>query len=114
MLPPSPWSGDGIGSFKNESGVTEEGGGRSPSDDRSELHASVRADAERHTSLVTSSSSERRIVAAGPGTGKTHLFKAVLEGKSKALVLTFINALLEDLHVQLPASAEVRDSAWLC
>ncbi len=76
--------------------------------DRTELHAQVAADAKHHTDLVTASTSRYKIVAAGPGTGKTHLFKAILEGKRKALVLTFINALVEDLHVQLPDCADVR------
>jgi hypothetical protein len=86
---------------KRESGVSDE-------EDKSSLYETVRLDADHHVQLVSTSASTKRIVAAGPGTGKTHLFKSILTGKKKALVLTFINALVEDLHIQLPQCANVR------
>ena len=45
---------------------------------------------------------------AGPGTGKTHLFKEVLNGKSNTLTLTFVNALVEDLSLELCGLSDVK------
>ena len=47
-------------------------------------------------------------MVAGPGTGKTFLFKKALEGKSKTLTLTFVNSLVEDLSLELYGMSEVR------
>jgi len=49
---------------------------------------------------------------AGPGTGKSHLFQEVASklietGKTKILVLTFINELVKDLSVDMHSLAEV-------
>lgn len=53
--------------------------------------------------------SRKRIVVAGPGTGKTSLFKQILEGEKKdAITLTFINSLVEDLSLELFGLSEVR------
>ena len=50
----------------------------------------------------------KKVVVAGPGTGKTYLFKKILEGKSNTLTLSFINALVEDLALELYGLSEVR------
>lgn len=76
--------------------------------ERQSLYQAVKKDSDEHVKRVISSNNRKKIVAAGPGTGKTHLFKEALAGKEKALVLTFINALVEDLHVQLPGGTHVR------
>ena len=52
--------------------------------------------------------SRHKIVVAGPGTGKTHLFKEVLNGKSNTLTLTFVNALVEDLSLELCGLSDVK------
>ncbi|HWR36758.1 MAG TPA: UvrD-helicase domain-containing protein [Clostridia bacterium] len=63
---------------------------------------------ERHVDAVLTSASDKKVVVAGPGTGKTFLFKKVLEGKTNALTLTFVNALVEDLSLDLFGLSEVR------
>lgn len=45
---------------------------------------------------------------AGPGTGKTFLFKKVLNGKTKTLTLSFVNSLVDDLSLELYGISEVR------
>lgn len=59
---------------------------------------------------ILSDDSEKKVVVAGPGTGKTFLFKelfATTDGTNK-LTLTFINALVEDLSLELRGISEVR------
>jgi len=60
---------------------------------------------------VLNSPSRKKLVVAGPGTGKTTLFRQMLElaiGKrDRHLVLTFINNLKEDLEEELSGMAEV-------
>ena len=63
---------------------------------------------EKYVEAVLNSLSNNKIVVGGPGTGKTYLFKKVLEGKRKALTLTFINHLVEDLSLELCGLSEVR------
>jgi hypothetical protein len=54
---------------------------------------------------ILESSSRKKLVIAGPGTGKTSLFKRILEApglySDRALVLTFNRALKEDLEAKL-------------
>ncbi len=54
-----------------------------------------------YVDAVLSSQARRKIVVAGPGTGKTYLFEMVLRNKQTSLTLTFINALVEDLALVL-------------
>ncbi|MGD0158255.1 MAG: UvrD-helicase domain-containing protein [Terracidiphilus sp.] len=63
---------------------------------------------DKHVNAVLMSRSNRKVVVAGPGTGKTHLFRKALEGKPNSLTLTFINSLVEDLSTELYGSSEVR------
>jgi len=60
---------------------------------------------------VLSSSSKKKLVIAGPGTGKTTLFKQMLElapgDTDKRIVLTFINNLKDDLERDLGGLAQV-------
>jgi len=76
--------------------------------DRSQAYA--RATIERQTYLdkILNSTAAKKIVVAGPGTGKTYLFKRMLQGKKKSLTLTFINSLVEDLSLDLYCMSEVR------
>lgn len=59
---------------------------------------------------IIKSSSNKKIIAAGPGTGKTSLFTEICkkENDNSNLVLTFINELVNDLKKDLGNFAEVR------
>jgi hypothetical protein len=58
---------------------------------------------------VLRSNARHKIVVGGPGTGKTYLFKEFLkDGKKRALTLTFINSLVEDLSLELYGLSDVR------
>ena len=50
---------------------------------------------------ILESKADKKVVVAGPGTGKTFLFKKVLEGKSNTLTLSFVNSLVDDLSLEL-------------
>jgi superfamily I DNA/RNA helicase len=63
---------------------------------------------------IVNSDSERRLIVAGPGTGKTHTFKQALAKEiadsptaEKGLALTFIRNLVEDLSEALSDVADV-------
>lgn len=68
------------------------------------------AEAERtkYVNDILSSKSDKKVVVAGPGTGKTFLFKKILNGKTKTLTLSFVNALVDDLSLELYGMSEVR------
>jgi len=59
---------------------------------------------------VLESDSRKKLIVAGPGTGKTYLFKQMLQlasgDPSERLVLTFINNLKDDLKKDLAGLAE--------
>lgn len=69
-----------------------------------------RADEEnkKHTDAIVNSTSRKKVVVAGPGTGKTYLFKKIVDGKNNALTLTFVNALVEDLSLELYGMSDVK------
>lgn len=65
-----------------------------------------------YSQKVIDSTSFKRLVMAGPGTGKSYLFQQVAKdliekSKTKILVLTFINELVKDLSVDMHGLAEV-------
>jgi superfamily I DNA/RNA helicase len=68
----------------------------------------AKGERQKHVDAVLASAARHKIVVAGPGTGKTHLFKAALKGKQKPLTLTFINALVEDLALELCGISDVK------
>lgn len=70
----------------------------------------IRAFEERskHVEAVLLSKSAKKVVVAGPGTGKTFLFKKVLTDKTKTLTLTFVNSLVEDLSLELYGLSDVK------
>ena len=78
------------------------------STDRAQAYEKAKSDRQRYVDEILKSRAAKKIVVAGPGTGKTYLFKRVLEGKSKNLTLTFINSLVEDLSLELCGLSEVR------
>ena len=60
------------------------------------------------TAAIVDSHADRKLVIAGPGTGKTYTFKQVLEAvEGKGLALTFINNLVVDLKEALGDLADV-------
>ena len=63
---------------------------------------------EKYVEGIMHSNSKKKIVVAGPGTGKTYLFKKILKGKKNSLTLTFVNSLVEDLTLELYGMTEVR------
>ncbi len=73
---------------------------------------------ERCIRRVLDSPSPRKLVVAGPGTGKTTLFKELLNGcggePDHRLVLTFINSLRDDLELSLTGLAQVRTLHAYC
>lgn len=73
-----------------------------------EKYQKAHSERSRHTSTILNSTSRNKIVVAGPGTGKTHLFKEILNGKKDTLTLTFVNALVEDLSLELCGISDVR------
>ncbi|MDP8240804.1 MAG: hypothetical protein P9X24_17085, partial [Candidatus Hatepunaea meridiana] len=58
--------------------------------------------------LIIGSTSWRKIVVAGPGTGKTYLFKKIIGQNTNCLTLTFVTALVKDLALELYGLSEVR------
>jgi superfamily I DNA/RNA helicase len=71
-------------------------------------YATAKREREEYADAVLHSPSRKKIVVAGPGTGKTHLFKRILEGTENTLTLTFVNALVEDLSLELCGLSEVK------
>lgn len=76
--------------------------------DSSDKYTKAKAERQKHTGAILASTSRHKIVVAGPGTGKTHLFKEVLSGKTNTLTLTFVNALVEDLSLELCGISDVK------
>lgn len=77
-------------------------------EDNNHKYAVAKSKRQDHVDAVLKSSSNKKIVVAGPGTGKTYLFKGVLKDKKKSLTLTFINALVEDLSLELCGLSNVK------
>lgn len=73
-----------------------------------EKYVKAKAERKKYTDAILSHPSRHKIVVAGPGTGKTHLFKEVLNDKSSTLTLTFVNALVEDLSLELYGLSDVK------
>ena len=76
--------------------------------DKNDRYTIVEKECNIYTNAIINSSSEKKIVVAGPGTGKTYLFKRILEGKTNALTLTFVRALVEELSLELFGKSEVK------
>lgn len=65
-------------------------------------------ESKRCIDKIIESPSPKKVVVAGPGTGKTFLFKKVIQGKKNALTLTFVNALVQDLSLDLYGMSDVK------
>src|SRR5260370_29410329 len=77
-------------------GFFSEGAGMmmSASSPREDKYIKARKDRQGYVDAVLRSPARKKIVVAGPGTGKTFLFSRILEGKVNTLTLTFINSLV--------------------
>jgi len=73
-----------------------------------EKHEEAKRKRRQHVETILAADSRRKIVVGGPGTGKTYLFKRMLDGKKNTLTLTFVNTLVEDLSLDLFGLSEVR------
>ena len=71
-------------------------------------YATTSRERQEHANAILRSTSNKTIVVAGPGTGKTYLFKSILEGKQRTLTLSFVNSLVEDLSLELYGLSEVK------
>jgi ATP-dependent DNA helicase UvrD/PcrA len=73
--------------------------------------ANEEAELQEAVRQIVESKSIKKLIVAGPGAGKTTLFKELLKvnsgGRDDRLVLTFINTLKSDLEAQLSDSAKV-------
>ena len=71
---------------------------------------------QRYLNLILDSESEKKLIVAGPGTGKTYTFKQILNklGPGKYLVLSFIRKLVDDLAKELGDAAEVKTFHAFC
>jgi superfamily I DNA/RNA helicase len=78
-----------------------------------------RKDRKKYAEAVIKSPSQKKLIIAGPGTGKTYIFKSLF-GKirrasgEKGLVLTFIKNLVADLKVELAGLAKVSTFHAFC
>jgi superfamily I DNA/RNA helicase len=73
--------------------------------DRFDEIEQLRAEASGH---IVSSSSDKKLIVAGPGTGKTFTFRQALLGcEGRGLALTFIRNLVRDLRKDLEDVADV-------
>lgn len=71
-------------------------------------YAKSKTERQKHVETILNSKSNKKIVVAGPGTGKTFLFKELLKDKNNSLTLTFINSLVEDLSLELYGLSDVK------
>ena len=76
--------------------------------DTEQRYKDAKNERDKHVQKVLASLSAKKVVVAGPGTGKTYLFKRVLESKGKSLTLTFVNSLVDDLSLDLYGLSEVK------
>ena len=73
------------------------------------LQANYELDREQYTDAILQSVAHKKIIVAGPGTGKTFLFGEICKKiNGQKLILSFINELVNDLRQSLSDLAEVR------
>lgn len=81
----------------------------------SEIHKQQTEDRKKYTEIILNSSSKKKIIVAGPGTGKSFTFNAILTLKgTPSLALTFINNLAGDLAKDLTDLADVHTFHGYC
>src|SRR4051812_5878816 len=73
-----------------------------------ESHDEITAKRTAATDAIVNSDSTKRLIIAGPGTGKTFTFRKALEAcGGRGLALTFIRNLVADLREDLDDIADV-------
>lgn len=74
------------------------------------------ADRQAYSQLIIDSEVTKKVIVAGPGTGKTTTFEGILKrsGSTNNLVLTFINRLVADLICRLDQYATVMTLHKFC
>lgn len=71
-------------------------------------YAIAHRERQKYVDAVVGARTDKKLVVAGPGTGKTYLFKTVLQDKTNTLTLTFVNALVADLSLELFGLSDVK------
>jgi superfamily I DNA/RNA helicase len=74
----------------------------------------ARRERQQTSDELVASSARKKLVVAGPGTGKTHNFRRVLEDAGGGLALTFIRALTRELDRDLGDLAQVNTFHGYC
>lgn len=75
----------------------------------------IRNDRSKFTELIVKSSATKKLIVAGPGTGKTFTFhQALKEAGGRGLALTFINNLVRDFEVELEEVADAYTFHGFC
>ena len=71
---------------------------------------------QRYLDRILESDSQKKLIVAGPGTGKTYAFKRILDnlGPGNYLVLSFIRKLVDDLAKEIGDAAEVKTFHAFC
>jgi hypothetical protein len=80
----------------------------SQNNDNPSAYELASAKRKEYVDKVLNCPSRRKTVVAGPGTGKTFLFKKALANKKNCLTLSFVSSLVEDLSLDLCGQSEVR------
>lgn len=66
------------------------------------IYEQASSERDKYTNDILNSPSKKIVIVAGPGTGKTFLFGELLKKRGgNSLTLTFINALVDDLSLEL-------------
>ncbi len=81
-----------------------------------ELIAYQKKERQKLLEAILTSSASKKLIVAGPGTGKTYTFKELLKRKTGGtnLAMTFIRKLVEDLEEELSDYAEVKTFHAYC
>jgi superfamily I DNA/RNA helicase len=80
---------------------------------KTDLYERYKKDRDKYTLSIIKSNSPKKVIIAGPGTGKSYLFEKVCKknislGRKNNLTLSFINELVDDLAVDLHNLSEVK------
>lgn len=80
------------------------------------LKAKQKAERKQCLDNILASKARRKLIAAGPGTGKTHTFRQMLVQRAGGnnLALTFINKLADEMKSALGKNAEVKTFHAYC
>jgi len=72
-------------------------------------------DRKKYSDAIVLSKSKKKLIVAGPGTGKTFTFKQVMDSVSgNKIILTFIRKLVSEMKLNFNDSVEVKTFHELC